>query len=266
MARQVTQRIGFLSTLFFLQTLGAIGLLPLAFFYERSLWHVTGPWMLIGGLGLLNLVSALALYRAFEYGVLSVVAPLVSMAPAITTALALLILGERLGREVLAGIVLVLVGITALSRSGGPVSGPPPKNARIGLVSAFAALAGFGVLAFGLKFAVGAIGPVTTIVTVRLVGVAVMLLGLAARRARLVGPAPGGWPLIIVVTVVDSAGFVAYATGIAGGSVAIVTTLSGLFSAVTLGLAALVLKERLAAPSYASIGIMLAGVVLILRG
>ena len=30
MARQVTQRIGFLSTLFFLQTLGAIGLLPLA--------------------------------------------------------------------------------------------------------------------------------------------------------------------------------------------------------------------------------------------
>ncbi len=63
-----------------------------------------------------------------------------------------------------------------------------------------------------------------------------------------------------------SAGFVAYAAGIAGGSVAIVTTLSGLFGAVTLGLAALVLKERLAAPSYASIGIMLAGVVLILRG
>jgi drug/metabolite transporter (DMT)-like permease len=266
LARQATHRIGFFSTLFFLQTLGALGLLPLAFVYERSLWQVADPWVLIGALGFLNLFAALALYRAFEYGVLSVVTPLVSMAPAITTALALLILGEHLGRTVLAGIALVLIGIIALTRSAVLVSGPPPKNARIGLVSAFAALAGFGVLAFALKYAIGAIGPMTTIVAIRLVGVAAVLPGLMAGRVRLVGPARDVWPLMIGVIVIDTAAFVTYATGIGSGSVAIVTTLSGLFSVVTVGLAALVLKERLAPASYLSIGVMLTGVVLILRG
>jgi drug/metabolite transporter (DMT)-like permease len=265
LARQATHRIGFFSTLFFLQALGGLGLLPLAFLYERSLWQVADPWILVGVLGLLNLFSALALYRAFEYGVLSVVAPLISMAPAITTALALLILGEHLGRTVLAGITLVLMGIIALSRAV-PTGGPPPKNARIALVSAFAALAGFGVLAFALKYAIVAIGPMTTIVAIRLVGVAAVLPGVMAGRVRLVGPARDAWPLVIAATVIDTAAFVAYTTGIGSGSVAIVSTLSGLFSAVTLGLAALVLKERLAPASYVSIGVMLLGVTLILRG
>ncbi len=266
LARQVTQRLGYLSTLFFIQTLGSLGLLPLAVAYERAQWQASDPWMLVAALGLLNLLAALALYRSFEYGVLSVVAPLASMAPAITTVLALALLGERLTGAALAGIVLVLAGIAALSRSGAPVSGPPPKDARSGLASAFLALAAFGVLGVGLKVAVGAVGPITTIITVRLVGVAAVLLGSLGRLTRVVSPARGGWPLVIAVTAIDSAAFVAFTFGIRTGSVAVISTLSSLFSAVTVGLAALFLRERLRPANYLSIGVMLAGVVLILLG
>jgi drug/metabolite transporter (DMT)-like permease len=188
-----------------------------------------------------------------------------SMAPAVTTVLAIVVLREHLSRPVLAGIALVLVGISTLSRAV-PTSGPSPKNPRVGLTSAFAALIGLGVLAFGLKYAIVAIGPMTTIVAIRLIGVAAVLPVIMAGRVRLVGPAREGWPLMTAVIVIDTSSFVVYATGIGAGSVAIVSTLSGLFSAVTLGLAAVILRERLAPAGYASVGVMLTGVALILRG
>lgn len=262
-ARQVTHRVGFLGALFFLQVLGAIGLSPFAFIRERALWQAGDPWLLIGALGVLNLVAALAFYRALEYGALSVVTPLVSMAPAITAVLALVVLGERPGGRALAGIVLVLAGIAALSRTGSLVRGPAPKDPRVGLASAFVALAGFGVVAFALKYAVDAIGPMTTIVTVRLVGVTVVLFAAAGGFLRLRTPPRGSWGGIAAMAVVDTSAFVAFATGIGGGSVAIVSTLTGLFSAVTVGLAAWFLHERLRPAGYASLTMMLTGVALI---
>ena len=42
-ARGVAYRIGFLSALFYLQALGSLGLLPLAFAYEHRLWQASEP-------------------------------------------------------------------------------------------------------------------------------------------------------------------------------------------------------------------------------
>ncbi len=266
LARQVTQRLGYVSTLFLLQTIGSLVLVPLALVYERPLWQAGDPWLLILALGVLNLLAALALYRALEYGVLSVVAPVTSMAPAASAVLALVLLGERPTSPTLVGIVLVLGGVVALSRTGVPVSGPPPKDARGGLVSALLSVIGFGALGVGLKTAAGSVGPITTIVTIRFVGVAAMLVGSLTGVVRVVRPGRDLWPLVLAVTAVDTAAFVAFTTGIHLGSVTIVATLSSLFSAVTVGLAALFLGERLTSASYVSIGVVLVGVVLIVRG
>jgi len=265
-ARHVTHRIGYVSTLFFLQTLGSIGLVPFALVYERAQWQASDPWLWIIALGVFNLVVALALYRSLEYGVLSVVAPLTSMAPAISTVLAVVLLGERPSRTVVAGIGLVMVGVAALTRSGLPVSGPVPKDARSGLLSAFVALVGLGGLSIGLKVAAAAIGPMTTIVVVRFVGVVAGLVGALGGVAPIVRPQRGAWPQVLVLTLIDTTAFVAFATGINLGSVAIVTTLTGLYAAVTVGLAAFLLGERLRPSSYGSIGLMMLGVTLILVG
>ena len=88
LARQVTHRVGFFTTLFILQLIGALILVPPALLAERHLWQAADPWAFLFGLGVLNLLASLSLYRAFEYGVLSVVAPLVSLSPAVATALA----------------------------------------------------------------------------------------------------------------------------------------------------------------------------------
>jgi drug/metabolite transporter (DMT)-like permease len=265
-ARHATQRLGYLSTLFFLQTIGSLGLLPFAVFYERAQWQAADPWMWIVGLGVFNLLGAMALYRSLEYGVLSVVAPLTSMAPAISTVLAVVLLGERPSGRVVAGIAVVLLGVAALTRSGLPISGPPPKDARIGLVSGFLALLALGGLSIGLKVAAAAIGPMTTIVTVRFVGVVVVLVGALCRVTPVARLPRDRWRQMLALTLIDTSAFVAFTTGIRIGSVAIVATLTGLYAAVTVGLAAFLLGERLRPASYASIGVMMVGVTLILFG
>jgi drug/metabolite transporter (DMT)-like permease len=266
LARHVTHRVGFFTTMFILQLIGALIVVPFAWMFERSLWQAGDPWLFVIGLGVLNLVAGLALYRAFEYGVLSVVAPVVSMSPAVTATLALVILREQPSSRVLAGMVLAILGTVWLSRSTALVSGPPPKHAASGLVSAAAAVLGLGLMSFGAKFAANTVGPMSTIVALRLVGVVIAAIATGVTPARLQGLPRKHWPAALVMVVLDTTAFVAYVTGIGAGSVAVVSTLSGLFSAVTVGLAAVLLKERLYPVAYVAICVMLAGVVLIIAG
>jgi drug/metabolite transporter (DMT)-like permease len=266
LARQVTHRVGYFTTLFVLQLIGSAILVPFALLFERAFWHAADPWLFIAGLGALNLIASLALYRAFEYGVLSVVAPLVSLSPAVTAALALLVLRERPTQTVLAGMAIALVGTVWLSRTTTLVSGPPPRHARAGLISAAVAVVGLGLMSFGAKIAAAAVGPMSTIVALRAVGVVIALVVTQVTRARLVGMPRPQWPVALAMVALDTIAFVAYVTGLGAGSVAVVSTLSGLFSAITVGLAAVVLKERLYPAAYVSIAVMLAGVVLIIAG
>ena len=262
-ARQAAHRIGHIRVLFYMELVGFAILAPIAFVLERGLWTWSDAWLLVLGLGVLNTFATLFLYRAFEYGVLSVVSPIASSYPAATAALAVLFLGDRPGVPAGLGIVFVLGGILLLSRAVPHPANTPPRDARAGLVSAFAAFAGYGVFYFALKYVVADVGPVTVATIVRLVGV-VLLLGLGAGGILRVSGLPRALrPHLAAMGVLDSLAFIAYNLGILGGSVAIVGTLSGLFSAVTVGLAAGILHERLSRAQLLGVVSIFAGVILI---
>ena len=262
-ARQAARRIGHVRVLFYMELVGFAILAPLALVLEHGTWTWSGAWVLVLGLGVLNTFCTLFLYRAFEYGVLSVVSPIASSYPAATAALAILFLNQFPGVPPTVGIVFVLAGILLLSRGGVHPSNAPPKDARVGLVSAFAAFAGYGVFYFALKYVVAEVGPVTVATVVRLVGVLLLLVlhGLGVFQVR--GLPRPLWPSLATMGVLDSLAFIAFNVGILGGNVAIVGTLSGLFSAVTVGLAVAVLRERLTRTQLLGVVAIFAGVVLI---
>ncbi len=238
-------------------------LLPLATIFEAARWTLTWLWAWLAVLGAMNVVASLYLYRAFEYGVLSVVSPLASSYPAVTATLAVVFLGDRPGGFATVGIVSILGGILLLSRSRAHPDNPPPRDARVGLVSALVAFAGYGVFYFALAYPVAVLGPVTAAAFARLVGV-VLLLAVSGIRTRALRRPPAElWRLLLPIGLLDSLAFIAYNVGITRGSVAIVGTLSGLFSAVTVGLAAFVLRERLTAVQLVGVGAVLSGVVLL---
>lgn len=262
-ARQASQRIGHVRVLFYMELVGFVILAPLAYLFERGLWTWSNAWLLLLGLGVLNTFCTLFLYRAFEYGVLSVVSPIASSYPAATAALAIVFLNEFPGIPATLGIVSVLAGILLLGRGGVHPSNAPPRNARVGLVSAFAAFAGYGVFYFALKYVVADVGPVTVATTVRLVGVVLLLALHAAGTLRVLGLPRALWSSLASMGVLDSLAFIAFNVGIVGGSVAIVSTLSGLFSAVTVGLAVAFLHERLTRAQLVGVLSIFVGVVLI---
>lgn len=263
LARQASHRIGHLRVLFFMELTGMLILVPIAAVSEGARWTASWMWAWLAILGAVNVIASLFLYKSFEFGVLTVVSPLASSYPAVTAALAVAFLGDRPGALASGGIVGVLAGILLLSRSRPHPENPPPRDARVGLVSALIAFAGYGVFYFALAYPVAVLGPVTAAAFARLVGVALLLAMGGIRSGILVRPPRGLWSLLLPIGVLDSVAFIAYNVGILRGSVAIVGTLSGLFSAVTVGLAAIVLRERLTRGQFVGVLAIFAGVVLL---
>ncbi len=262
-ARQASHRIGHVRVLFYMELIGFALLVPFALLLEGGTWQLSGAWWILLGLGVLNTFASLFLYRSFEYGVLSVVSPIASSYPAVTAVLAILFLNDRPGLPATLGIVFALGGILLLSRGGVHPANAPPKDARLGMLSAVGAFAGYGVFYFALKYVVADVGPVTMTLVVRLVGVVVLLVLNAVGALTVHGLPRPLWPSLAAMGVLDSFAFIAFNVGILGGSVAIVGTLSGLFSAVTVGLAVAVLRERLTRTQAVGVLAIFLGVVLI---
>ncbi|HEY7587521.1 MAG TPA: DMT family transporter [Thermoplasmata archaeon] len=262
LARQAAHRVGHFRVLFYMEAISLCALLPAALILESSAWHWSLAWGIVAGLGAVNVFASLFLYRSFEYGVLSVVSPLVSTYPAVTAGLAILFLGQYPGPLGSVGIVLALAGVVLISRSRAHPQSPQPRNARVGLISAILAFAGYGVFYFALEYVVSDTGPVSAAAIVRVVGVGILLAARGMSSAMKTDMPRDLWPTILAIGLLDTFAFVAYNVGIVSGSVAIIGTLSGLFSAVTVALATVVLRERLTLPQYAGMGSIFLGVAL----
>jgi len=262
-ARQTARRIGHLQVLFYMEVASLALLVPAAVLFDSGQWHWTPMWGYAAGLAVLNVVASLFLYRSFEYGVLSVVSPVVSTFPAVTAILAFVFLPEQPTPLEVAGIVAALAGVVLISRAQAHPDNPPAKDARKGLVSAVLCFLGYGVFYFALKFVVADLGVLTTAAYVRVVGVAAIAVAMLAGIAHVHRVPRAFVPSLVVVGVLDSAAFLTYNVGITLGSVAVVGTLSGLFSAVTVGLAALILRERLVRIQYAGLAAIFLGIVLL---
>ena len=82
----------------------------------QRLWQIQGKILIYGVISAVMVVlGSLLLYYALNKGRASIVVPLSSIGPAITTALAVLFLGEHLSINQIIGIVLVILGIILIS-------------------------------------------------------------------------------------------------------------------------------------------------------
>ncbi|MBV9670118.1 MAG: DMT family transporter, partial [Acidobacteriales bacterium] len=114
LARNLTQSIGTYRTLFFMQFIGAfiLSLVVLMSGEAARLAHTTGwqPWFWAAFVAVMNAFCALALYRSFEVGVLSIVSPVAASSSALTVILSFLS-GESLSRARAFGIGAALLGV-----------------------------------------------------------------------------------------------------------------------------------------------------------
>jgi drug/metabolite transporter (DMT)-like permease len=233
----------------------SVALLATATLVHPSTPPEPGFLVAAGLAGLAELAGAAALYRGLAVGRMSVVAPISAAAPAVPL-VAGLALGEVPGPLQSAGLVLIVAGITFASRASG-TTGPVGPSVAYGMASAL----GFG--AFFVAMDVASEGDVLWALGVaRLSGVAAVAVAVGATRSRL-RVRRNNLPVLAGIGMLMTAGDVLYATATTLGLLGVVAVLAALHSVVTIGLARVVLHERVAGWQQLGIAGCLSGVAVL---
>ena len=197
---------------------------------------------------------------------MAVVAPLSASYPALTVILSLLS-GERLTSVRAAGIICTMLGIVLVARGEQvPHKDDVEGNKRSGkgLGWALGSALGFGVLFWLLgNRIVPRVGAPQTVWMIRLTCVFITgLILMLARQPIALPRGPVRW-YVWGMGLLDTGAFVVSNRGMQLEQVAIVSVLGSLYGAVTVGLAAIFLREHVAKWQWVGIATIFAGILLI---
>ena len=274
LARYASRRVGALRSLFYIQPIGFVGLttylLLVGQLQEKAVPGNIPAWLWAVVGATLNIVASLALYRAFEIGVLAVVSP-ISASYAILSVVLSVLSGETLSLQRIGGVVIALFGVILAAITLAPV--PEAGQSKVALRTSFlprgVAWAMLAACAFGFNFwlygfqVVPTLGGVIPVWLGRSIAIGLLPLVAVPTRQNLAVPRGNVWLLLIAMGIIDTAANVAASVGVGTDQVSVVSVLSSLFSAVTVMLAWVFLREKLAWFQWLGIVLIFAGIVLV---
>ncbi len=268
-ARFASRKIGPLRAMFYMQLTGFV-LLTVALHWlggwgrlaDRSSWR---PWEWGICVGTLNTCGTLALYRSFEIGRLSIVAPISASYPALTMLLAATT-GERLTPVRLAGFALILLGVVVVAR-GEAVSEDAAIRLRQkhpGVSWALLSAISFGVMFWILGTrAVPLLGSAQTVWAIRLTSLVLTMVVILALRKPIRLPGAGANRWILGMGILDTSAYLLNNYGMQLEQVSVVSVLASLYGAVTVGLAATILREKISRTQWIGVVSIFVGIVFI---
>jgi drug/metabolite transporter (DMT)-like permease len=208
--------------------------------------------------GLAGAVGLGALFRGMAVGAMAVVAP-ISSAAAVIPVVAGLVAGDRPSALQLAGMAVVLAGVTLVSREPGTVE----RRLAAGVPLALLAALGFG-LYFLLMDPASDDGALWAVLVARSAATLAATAVALALRSGL--PRAGDLPLLAAVGLFDASANAMLAVALTKGLVGLVAVLSSLYPVVTVLLARSVLGERVAPTQRTGVVLALGGVAVIAAG
>jgi drug/metabolite transporter (DMT)-like permease len=199
-----------------------------------------------------------AFYRGMAVGAMSIVAPIAGISAAVPVIFGIAT-GDRPSLWQWLGIAAALGGVFLASRDPG----------RGGKVAAGVGLALLAAIGFGGYFppmhAAGNADFWWASLIFRMTSTSIILAAVAIRRPSL-AVAPMQVPLLVLVGIGDMLANLLFAAASTSGLVSITSVLASLYPIVTVLLARLVLRERVARSQEMGIALTLAGVALISAG
>lgn len=262
-ARFAAHRTGFYRAGMYMQPIGLI-LLVFVLLFNQLPQGAEWYWYVYAAIiGLFNLSAGLCLYRAFEIGQLSLVAPIASSYGGVTLVLGLLS-GQRPGLFALIGLFIVIGGVMLASADITELfKKKKVKERPKGVWLALIASLGFGIAFWGIGLVTPTLGWVLPTLELRLIGFLTLLIMAKPLKQSIKLPVKPAWGWIIGVGILDTSAFVLYNIGLLSAESAIVAVMTSLFSVVTVILARIFLDERLAPVQGLGIFFIFLGVGLI---
>ena len=200
-----------------------------------------------------------AYYRGMAVGAISIVAPIAGISAVVPVTVGI-ISGDRPSAWQLLGIAAALSGVFFASREPGRAG----SRFAAGVGLALLAAVGFGGY-FPAMHAAGDADFWWASLIFRMTSTSIVLATVAVRRPSL-AIEPVQIPLLVLIGTGDMLGNLLFAAASSQGLISITSVLASLYPIVTIMLARLVLKERVARSQEAGIVLTLAGVALISAG
>jgi drug/metabolite transporter (DMT)-like permease len=244
-----------------------------------ALWAHTVSWSGVvwgAAAGLAGVVGTSLLYQGLAICRMSVVGPITGVLGAGLPVLFGLAIGERPGPAALIGIVAGLVAVVVITRAPEPPasypsaaqSRPLPAEAAARARQALLCAVGSG-LGFGLFYVLLERSPLDSglwpLLGTRFSLITLLSLGVALRRLPVGVPAPMGLRLVglgVVNTMADLLFLLATREGL----LSLVAVITSMYPAVTVGMAALILHERIAGQQVVGLAVAAVSVALIALG
>jgi drug/metabolite transporter (DMT)-like permease len=238
-----TRRSSVMPVMIFSQLAGLITLLlALPFLPPTIATHADFAWGALAG-GALG-IGLMLLYQGLATGKMSVVAPVTAVLAVVVSAVAGIVLGDRLSLSASLGVVLAIGAITLISKDGPQkTTREPGLGMAHGLAAAFSAGVLIGVFFAALKQSSPTSG-LLPLVSARLATLVVLGFVACWRRSPLRVGCDAVW-LIVGGGALDILANVLYLLATHVGMLTIAATLSSLYPASTIRLARLVLGEQL---------------------
>jgi drug/metabolite transporter (DMT)-like permease len=285
-ATYAARQMGTLAALLVSQATGAIVLAAVLAVMRPHLPALSGVTVLgLAGAGFLSLVGWLTYYRALEFGPVGIVSGTAATYGGVTALLALVVLGEPLGRYGSVGGALAIAGVAAAAtQTSGPraatwlqaamsssrVPGPPgltwqaPIHRRPwpGLLLALASAATYGTGAFWLGMYAAAAGWLVAALMVYVISVTVLLAALICKQKRpQTGRAGIAWAVAAGLS--EAVALVAFARGGQAGQVAITAAVSSTYPVIPLAVGLVLFRERLSAFQVLGMCVAVTGLTLV---
>ena len=262
-ARFTGQALGYRSA-----TLGMLGgsVLVLSALYAG----LAQPWVggfdgvwLIGVTGAGLLVATLLLYAGLTRGPVGVVAPIAGSYPAFSLILALLS-GVRPAPIQWLAMALTMTGVAVVAAGAAKDHGgrAGSSSLRYSVVMALLAAFGFAVTIAAGQAAAAVYGELQTVLLARYVALACIMVLFCWRRER--PRLPLGWlPLLALQGLLDGGAYLALLAAGQGEGAVIAVVIASAFSAVTVLLARLVLREAMSVRQWLGVVMILVGVAVL---
>jgi drug/metabolite transporter (DMT)-like permease len=239
----------------------AVVLLGIAVVATSDLGRAGGEQILVLALvGAVGAVAYLAFYRALAIGPISIVSPVVSGYAATTVVLALIVLDETLSVLEAGAVVLAVGGVMLASSDLASVRMRDSARPQ-GVLLAILAMVTLGGFVFGLAYYADDLGWLLPIFLGRastLVVLAAALAGDLRGSPRLVTARL--LPVIVLLALLDTGGYVAFNVGTGHADTAIVAGAAAPYAVVPIVLGVLLLEERPAALQWVGIVLVLVSV------
>ncbi len=257
---KVSKNINPFKTTFWLESIVLVLLLILSiFFYTYSTISIQTAALLVLT-GIVGMVALFSFNKGFEVGQIAVIAPISSGWGAVTAILGVLILSQAITGMQRLDVGVIVLGTVLTSFELRDIRKIRTSKRPLGLKYAVITLFGWGIFYFLLGILAKTLGWFSTsLYLVFLIVVIMVAYGIITKSEFKVKREE--YPILVVLAILSLLGLLAYNIGVTYYYASIVAPVSSVAPVITVILALIVLKEKIAANQKLGIALTILGLV-----